>query len=49
MEKLPDFRRGYLEKGLEPEEYESFGPVCHFRDIFVDAWKKTAGLVAKAR
>ena len=27
MEKLPDFKSGYLDDGLEPEEYEEFGPV----------------------
>lgn len=49
MEKVPDFRRAYLEHGLEPEEYEEFGPVCHFRDMFVDAWRKAGDAIGKAR
>jgi transaldolase len=49
LEKLPDFRKAYLCNGLEPEEYESFGPVCHFRNIFVDAWSKAAEVIEKAR
>jgi transaldolase len=49
LEKLPDFRKAYLQNGLEPEEYESFGPVCHFRDIFVDAWSKAAEVITEAR
>ncbi len=40
MEKLPDFRHGYEEGGLEPEEYEEFGPVVKFRDSFVKNWNK---------
>ncbi len=38
MEKLPDFKRGYLEDGLEIEEFESFGPVCLFRSAFTGSW-----------
>ncbi|MDI6696109.1 MAG: transaldolase family protein [Anaerolineales bacterium] len=40
MEKLPDFRRGYLEDGLEVEEFEHFGPVMLFRNSFIKSWKK---------
>jgi transaldolase len=38
MEKLPDFKRGYLEDGLAPDEFENFGPVRLFRDSFVKSW-----------
>lgn len=44
MEKLPDFRRGYLEDGLEVEEYEGFGPVQLFRDSFVKSWTRGLSL-----
>jgi len=40
MEKIPDFKRGYLESGITPPEYEDFGPVALFRDSFVSAWGK---------
>jgi transaldolase len=40
VEKLPDFRKGYLDDGLKPEDYEEFGPVVRFRDSFVKNWKK---------
>lgn len=38
LEKLPDFRRGYEEGGIKPEEYEEFGPVVKFRDSFIKHW-----------
>jgi len=40
MEKLPDFKRGYLESGITPPEYEEFGPVALFRNSFVSAWSR---------
>lgn len=49
MEKLPDFKRGYLEYGLEPEEYEDFGPVTLFRSYFTDSWKKAENMVGEMR
>jgi len=49
MEKLPDFRRGYLEDGLTVDEYESFGPVGLFRDSFVKSWKRVLALSSERR
>jgi transaldolase len=49
MEKLPDFRRGYLEDGLSEEEYEGFGPVQLFRSSFMKSWNKVLGLARDAR
>jgi len=49
VEKLPDFRRGYLEDGLKVEEYETFGPVEHFRDSFVKSWKKVLEVTRERR
>ena len=37
-EKLPDFRKSYFVKELEPSEYEEFGPVVLFRSSFEKAW-----------
>ncbi len=33
-----DFRRGMTLGSLTPEEFEGFGPVQHFRDVFVAGW-----------
>jgi len=49
MEKLPDFKRGYLEDGLEVEEFEHFGPVCLFRDIFTKSWKRVLDFIGQRR
>jgi transaldolase len=48
MEKLPDFRRGYLEDGLDIEEFEEFGPVRLFRSSFLKSWNRVLELT-KAR
>lgn len=45
MDKLPDFRRGYLEAGLEIEEFESFGPVCLFRNAFTGSWNRVLAMI----
>lgn len=49
MEKLPDFRRGYLDNGLSEEEFADFGPVQLFRNSFIKSWKKVLEVVAKRR
>jgi len=49
MAKLPDFRRGYSEDGLEPEEYEDFGPVVLFRNSFVKSWQRVLNLSGELR
>jgi transaldolase len=48
MEKLPDFKRGYLEDGLDERDFESFGPVQLFRSSFMNSWKRVVEL-AKAK
>jgi transaldolase len=49
MEKLPDFRRGYLEDGLEDEEFEGFGPVQLFRSSFIKSWKRVLEIIKERR
>ncbi len=49
MEKLPDFKRGYLDDGLEPEEYEDFGPVRLFRSSFIKSWNRVMELIKQRR
>jgi len=48
MEKLPDFRRGYLEDGLTEPQYADFPPVAFFRGSFMKSWTRVLG-VAKER
>jgi transaldolase len=45
IEKLPDFKRGYLEDGLEIDEFENFGPVRLFRSAFIKSWKRVLDLI----
>jgi len=47
--KLPDFQRGYSEDGLEPEEYEDFGPVVLFRSSFIKSWRRVLDLSRELR
>ena len=49
IEKLPDFRRGYLDDGLSVEEFESFGPVLLFRSSFVKGWKRVLDIAKERR
>lgn len=49
MEKLVDFKRGYLEDGLEVEEFEEFGPVKLFRGMFCSSWEQVLGIIQKRR
>lgn len=49
MEKLPDFRRGYLEEGLSVEEFEDFGPVQLFRSSFVTSWQRVLDIIKERR
>jgi transaldolase len=49
IEKLPDFKRGYLPDGLEVEEFEHFGPVQLFRSSFISSWKKVLQMIKQRR
>jgi transaldolase len=49
MEKLPDFKRGYLEDGLDIEEFEEFGPVRLFRSSFIKSWSRVLELIGARR
>ena len=48
-EKVPDFQRAYAEDGLSLEEFESFGPVQHFRNQFVKGWDSLLGTIRERR
>ncbi len=49
LEKVPGFRQAYFLKGLSVHEYEEYGPVEYFRNMFVSAWKNVLELVGKRR
>ncbi|MHB8958343.1 MAG: transaldolase family protein [Candidatus Limnocylindrales bacterium] len=44
-----DFRRAMAPDGLALEEYESFGPVQHFRGQFISGWTAVRAAVAAER
>jgi transaldolase len=49
IRKLPDFRKGWFEDAITPEEYEGFGPVALFRHTFEKGWKQALDVIAKRR
>lgn len=49
MEKLPDFKRGYLEDGLSIEEFEDFGPVQLFKSAFTKSWSQVLDIIKEQR
>ena len=49
MEKLPDFKRGYLDDGLSVEEFADFGPVQLFRSSFMKSWQRVLDIVKERR
>ena len=49
MEKLPDFKRGYLEDGLSVEEFEDFGPVQLFKSAFSKSWNRVLNTIKEQR
>jgi transaldolase len=48
-DKLPDFKRGYDEDGLEIHEFEEFGPVALFRSMFLSSWNRVLGIIAESQ
>ena len=49
LKHVPGFKQAYMENGLTVDEYEEYGPVMYFRDIFVSAWIKCVETVRKRR
>jgi transaldolase len=49
MDKLVDFKRGYLEDGLAVHEFEEFGPVQLFRSMFLSSWQRVLEIIKKRR
>lgn len=44
-----DFRRAMALGTLTPEEFEGFGPVQHFRDVFVEGWQAVLAEIRSQR
>ena len=49
LEKLPDHRKAYFINGIEPHEYEEYGPVMLFRNNFITAWNKALEYIKNRR
>ncbi|MCL4402780.1 MAG: hypothetical protein M1436_08990 [Acidobacteria bacterium] len=49
MEKVPDFRRAYLEDGLPVDEYAGFGGVELFRSMFIKSWNRVLDVIRQRR
>lgn len=47
IRKLPDYKKGYFEDAITPEEYESFGPVALFRSSFEKGWKEALNAISE--
>jgi transaldolase len=46
---VPDFCKAYFENGLSVDEFEHFGPVAYFRDMFVTSWNNAIEFIEKRR
>jgi transaldolase len=49
LSKVDDFRQAYFENGLTIEEFEHFGSVEYFREMFVGAWELAIEHISKSR
>ena len=49
LTKVPEFRQAYMVDGLKVEDYEHFGPVGYFRDMFVNSWVNALNHIEKRR
>jgi hypothetical protein len=38
-----------MEDGLTVDQYEEYGPVEYFRDMFISAWENTLKLIKERR
>lgn len=49
LEKIPDFKKAYLEDALSVDEFEDYGPVTLFRNMFKKGWEGLVGVIAEYR
>lgn len=49
LEKLEDHRKAFFIGGIEPHEYEEYGPVLLFRSNFAAAWNNALAYISSLR
>lgn len=49
LNKVPDFKRAYLEDGLDVDEFKDFGPVDLFRSSFIKGWESLLTKIKERR
>ncbi len=49
VEKIPDFRRAYMENGLGVDAFKDFGPVALFRGRFEKGWRFLMNTIMERR
>jgi len=49
LEKLPEHRKAFFMNGIQPHEYEDYGPVVLFRSNFITAWNKALEYIKSRR
>ncbi|MBE0536289.1 MAG: hypothetical protein IH624_11525 [Phycisphaerae bacterium] len=49
LSKAPPFRQAYMETGLDVKDYETYGPVEYFRDMFITSWENALKLIKERR
>jgi transaldolase len=49
LEKIPDFKKAYLEDALSVGGFEGYGPVMLFRSMFVKGWEGLLRVIAEHR
>jgi len=46
---FPELRQALDPDGLELEDFEGFGPVQHFRDLFIEGWRSVLEMIRAER
>lgn len=49
LEAFPEMGRALDPEGLAVDDYEAFGPVQHFRDLFIAGWEGVRAMIRTAR
>ena len=49
LDKIPDFEKAYNENGLSIQDFEDYGPVVLFRDMFIKGWEELVSSIEKYR
>lgn len=49
LEKIPDFKKAYLEDALPVDDFEDYGPVVLFRNMFLKGWEGLLRVISEHR